>query len=405
MGLFNFVRRRESACKEAGKESDKGATVPSRRVWVNSADRAMQVAAFNHAVGLRSRTAAMAVLRFERRLPDGRWEEFSKGSQEYRHLNWLLQVRPNSRMTACQMWTRLHLLRDLKGSGGILIERAGGRIQSLIPVSVEWNRLDDTYTATSDEFCRSWTNVPPGDIIVVRNMPVPGWPSGRSLQHYAANTLSLAATAESMCLDVVSKGGTFKAIVRQEEQMSGLQGIGRLNDNEMRQNADTLSEQFADGKDFLYDPAAATITPITQSFQDLQVDLQRSKAVEDIARFCGVPLPLMFCSTNAVYKSIDDAWHTFLVLTIVPLLTELEQAMDGTLLSEHDHGMFRFRFDTSALCLDSDKSKAETAQIYVNSGIKTPDEVRASMGLPRSKAEAAPAATPPAKTDTEDEDT
>lgn len=389
MGIFNFFKREKSS---APTVQDKGAVVPSRRIIISTADNAQQVAAFYHAIGLRATTAARACLKYERYI-DGKWEEFDYG--EYRRLNWLLQVRPNAIMTADQMWKLAFRMRDLEGSAGIYIRYKGAEVQELIPVHLIWNQLDNTFTCRSDEFNKQWNNVSAEHVIILKGVVTAGYPLGRSLLHYARQTLSTAATAESLCLDVMSKGGTFKAIVKQEQQINGLQGLATLDDKEVEKNTDNIGEQFAEGKDFIYDPSASQITPITQSFQDLQVDLQRNKAIEDIARFTGVPLPLMFCATNAVYKSIDDAWHTFKTLTIEPLLEEVEQELNSKILNDKDFGKFRFRFDTSSLCLDSDKGKAEVAQIYINAGVKTRDEVRQELNLaPLGNNDPTPTATP-----------
>lgn len=378
MGLFDFFAKRETREREQ-QQQNAGAVVPSRRVYVNNGDRAMRVGAFYHALDLRSTTAARAVLKYERHV-GGRWQENDYGSN--RRLNWLLQVRPNELMTADQMWKLAFRMRDVEGCAGIYIEEKDGEVARLVPVHLTWDPASFKYTIQSDEFVNlSDKTVSADKVVVLKGVVTPGSPLGRSLLHYAKDTLSLAATAEGLCLDVMSKGGTFRAIVKQEQQISGLQGLSNLDDNEVKKNTDSISEQFAEGKDFIFDPSASNVTPITQSFQDLQVDLQRNKAIEDIARFTGVPLPLMFCATNAVYKSIDDAWHTFLELTIRPLLEEVEQELNAKLLLPEEFGKLRYRFDAGGLCLDSDKSKAETASIYVNCGVKTVDEVREELNL------------------------
>ena len=378
MGFFDFLRREATASPTSSKTTE-GASVPSRRVFISSADRAMEVAAFFHAIDMRSTTAARATLRYER-FQNGKWKEFSFGSN--RHLNWLLQVRPNDIMTADQMWKLAFQMRDLDGSAGIYLDSGSdGTVKRLIPVKLTWNQVDNTYTCVSSEYGKTWINVPADSVVVLKGVVRPGFPMGRSLLHYMQRTLSTSATGETLCLDVMSKGGTFKAIVKQEMPVSGLSGLSNYDDSEARSNTDSINDQFAEGKDFIYDPSASDITPITQSFQDLQVDLQRNKAIEDIARFTKVPLPLMFCATNAVYKSIDDAWHTFKELTIKPILEEVEQELNSKLLGEEDFGKYRFRFDTDSLCLDTDKGKAEVAQIYVNTGVKTRNEVREELNL------------------------
>lgn len=384
MGILTRIFRREAEDSPAKtKPEGQGSSVPSRRVFAGTPGKALEVAAFNHAVSLRSNTAARATLNFERLTAAGTWEAFCKGSEEYRHLNWLLSVQPNDRMTALQAWRRFYELRDLEGCSGMLLlrNRISARIESIVPVSLSWNMVNNTYLARSVEYGKTWPEVPAQDLIILRGPYTPNFPNGCPMPVMMKNTLSLAATAEAMCLDVVSKGGTFKAIIKQELGTSGLQGLANFADSEMQAQSESLSDQMADGKDFLYDSSAATITPITQSFQDLQIDSQRTKTIEDIARFMGVPLPLMFCSTNAVYKSIDDAWHTFRQLTIEPMWEEVRQELTAKLLSESETDRFRFRFESSVLCLDTDASKATTAKTKYLAGLATVNEMRRDLGL------------------------
>lgn len=406
MGIFDLLFRETSATSQASAEppkEDKGAVVPSRRVLIgeSSEDKALQVGALYHAIDLRATTAARATLCYER-FKDDRWQTFSYGDK--RRLNWLLQVKPNDRMTADQMWKLAYRMRDIHGHAGIMIQRRGEEILGLIPVQLTWCPTDNTFTCQSDVFNKQWLNVPANNVIVLKGPVCTGYPLGRSLLHYASRTLSLAATGENLCLDVIGKGGTFKAIVKQEQQINGVQGLANFDDTEVKKNTDTIGDQFSEGKDFIYDPSASEITPITQSFQDLQVDLQRNKAIEDIARFTGVPLPLMFCATNAVYKSIDDAWHTFKELTIQPILDEVEQELNAKLLTYEDFGSYRYRFDTTALCLDTDKGKAEVAQIYINSRVKTVNEVRHELNLSPLEEKSIPSPQPTQPTATEGEE-
>ena len=179
----------------------------------------------------------------------------------------------------------------------------------------------------------------------------------------------------------MAKGGTFKAIVKQETSSSVLQGMDALDDAEVEANFDEINRQFREGNDFIYDPSAAQITQISQSFQDLQLPNTKDGCIGDIARICGIPLPLMFLSTNAVYKSIDDAWHTFKELTMQPKWSALEQELNGKYLNFLDYDRFRFHVLSDEICLDSDKNRAERLSVLVNAGIITPNEARKCINL------------------------
>jgi HK97 family phage portal protein len=219
------------------------------------------------------------------------------------------------------------------------------------------------------------------DAIVIKAMATADRPEGASMLLYAVRTLSLGATAEQFALDTMSKGGTFKGILKQESVVSGVPGIDTITDKEAKKAANSIQDQWDAGADIATDPSAGNLQQVSQSFQDLQIPTIMDKGVEAVARVFGIPLPLMYTSTNAVYKSVDDAWHTFYTLTIQPMLEDVELEFNGKLLNQEDK-IIRFKFDSRCLCLDSDKSKAETNNIYVAGGIMTPNEARARLGLP-----------------------
>ena len=218
--------------------------------------------------------------------------------------------------------------------------------------------------------------VPASECIVLRNC------YGKSMATILSRSLSLAATCDQFSTETLGKGGTFRAIVRQEAQQSPLMDLASLDDEQVQTNVDNIAKQLREQADLIYDPTASQITPITQSFQDLQAVQLKASAVEDVARVMRVPLPLMFVNSNAVYKSIDDAWHTFRELTIQPMWDELAQEFNGKFLVSDDYGKSRFWVNGRHLCLDSDKGKADTIGVLVGSGIVAPNEARHLYNLP-----------------------
>lgn len=375
-GLKNFFQKREGN----SKPTNKGANVQSNRVFAIGIS-ALKVGACYHAVDLRANAIALAELKIERCV-NGVWRNELRditGARDFRHLQYLLQVMPNEYMTADQMWKQLSTWRDCEGISAIYFP--GGTTHMAFPVhNMTHNYTNNTWSFTLD--CRQQTlsNVPASELVILRGMYF-GTNTYLSHTQAAQTALSLYLTADNFTTDTIGKGGTMKMFVSEDGGSDPLQGIASLSDQEVKSAVDEVREQVAANDDVIFLQGVKTESR-SQSFQDLQIDQHKKAVIEDVARIFGVPLPLMFSSTNAVYKSIDDAFHTFVGLTIRPLLEELEQELNAKLLGEDNYGVLRFRFDISQLCLDSESARATTASTRRNAGITTANEERKYIGLP-----------------------
>lgn len=384
MGLFNFWQKRESVTgAKPSTGTQKGVQVRGSRVWATNTS-ALQVAAFYHAINLRANTFARADIRIERNI-GGVWMPAVRDiahAQDIRHLQYLIQVKPNEYMTADQMWRRLSYWRDMEGSCAILLGRtANGMVHRLYPVhNLSWNGLNNTYHVVSDELMKSLV-VPANDLIIMCGMQTLRRPMGESLKDVAEKSLSISLTADNFALDTLAKGGTMKLFVSEEVNSDPLQGLASLDDSEVHKAVDDLREQAAENMDLIFSQGNLDVKVRSQSYQDLQVLMTKDAIVSEVGRICSVPLPLMFTATNAVYKSVDDAWHTFIELFLNPLMDTVVQEFNAKVFGEDYHDVLRFTYSTDMLCLDSDNTKAQAANARRNAGITTSNEERMLMGL------------------------
>lgn len=380
MKIFSFLQKRETEPSPQEEPKSTGAAVRAKLVSLGANESALTFSPVLHAINLRARTLARATMEYQR-LVKGEWVPFMAGNTDARMINFLLQVKPNRMQNAKQMWEMFYRTCDIYGSAALhLFRDSGGEVLSVWPCRCSHLRESNTYLLSNPMLGGSY-EADAGDCIILKSMATHDHPEGRSLLQYAIRTLSLGATAEQFALDTMAKGGTFKGILKQESAMSGLQGLDTIDDAEAKKVASSIQEQWDNGADIATDPSAGNLQQVSQSFQDLQVPMIMDKTTEAVARIFGIPLPLMFTSTNAVYKSVDDAWHSFETLTLKPILEEVEQEFNGKVVNEYNFGKLRFKFNTSGICLDSDKSKAEIEKIYVDAGIKTVNESRAKLGL------------------------
>lgn len=383
MRFFNFLQKREvpTVGAEDEKPKQEGASVRAKTVHVRNADSALAVNQVLHAINLRATSLAMASLEYQRN-KGGEWVPWPKENIAARRNNYILQVRPNRMQTAMQMWEMFYRTHDVCGRAALHLMRTDdGEIGAIWPCKCS-HLLDTNKYQLTNTLLNKTYEVDARDAIVISAMATADRPEGASMLLYAVRTLSLGATAEQFALDTMSKGGTFKGILKQESVVSGVPGIDTITDKEAKKAANSIQEQWDAGADIATDPSAGNLQQVSQSFQDLQVPIILDKVTEGVGRIFGVPMPLMFCNTNAVYKSADDAWHVFERLTLKPILKHVEQEFNCKVLNEYDFGKHRYGFSCEDLCLDSDKSKAETNNIYVAGGIMTPNEARARLGLP-----------------------
>lgn len=382
--IFNFGVRRREATSTSEASTAKGVSVRQSRVYA-SGNNAQQVSAFQHGLTLRANTFARAKVVLERNV-NGIWVPEIRdimGARDYRHLQYLLQQKPNAVINAQTMWRMLSFYRDVEGSAAIWSPGGWQNPYMIYPVhGLSWNCVDNTYGFTCQLTNMSYTGVDASELCIMRGAHSQYSLLGESLIKLANNELSLLLTAGQFTLDTLAKGGTMKMFVSEETQTDPLQGLASLDDKEVHSAVEDIKEQVQNNEDVVFMQGDLKVEPRTQSFQDLRVDMTRTQSTEDIARFLGIPLPLMFCSTNAVYKSIDDAWHTFKELTIQPMLDEVAMELNADVLGESNYGQLRFRFDTTALCLDSESIKATTASSRRAAGITTANEERMYMGLP-----------------------
>lgn len=378
MGLFtNIFQRREATTtaptdKKAAEAA--GVRVQSHTVSVGLSN-ADTIAAFSRAIDLRAKTLAQAQIEFQA-YQGGTWRKYMYGGSQ--SLNYTLHCRPNSYQNAQEMWEMASRICDLSHNGMCAIYAPGmseGQVLGLYPCFASWNQMTNEYTVSNEHLNIFGRTVDADEVIILRN----GY--GKSMVSVLRRQLELDATADEFSKNTFAKGGTFKAIVKQEVTSSALSGIDALDDEEVERNFDDINRQFREGNDFIYDPSASQLFQIQQSYQDLQVNMSHDRVTHCVAMVTGVPQPLLFQNTNAVYKNTDDAYHVFVGLTCKPRWNSICQELNAKYLGESYYELRRFSAETKHLCLDSDKSKADTMSVLVNAGIMTPNEARRDYNL------------------------
>jgi HK97 family phage portal protein len=105
--------------------------------------------------------------------------------------------------------------------------------------------------------------------------------------------------------------------------------------------------------------------------------------VKQICGLYGVPLHMLNIDEGGKASTIEEQTRGYYRDTLNPLLTNIEQQLNRSLLTKDERAIYSIRFDTRELL----KGDTKTQTRYVNEGVingwLTPNEGREAMGLPR----------------------
>lgn len=350
-----------------------GGNYTEKVVYVGTPSAAMKVAAVYRAVNLISSSAAVLSLQYKRK---NRAKDYFvlDETPSGRQLNYLLTVQPNKRMNAYTMRKYLVAQLLLQGNAFIYPRRSSmGKVVELVlcrPGSVAYDEYSNTYAIADPTNGIYESGIDAEEILHFKNMCTDGGYWGMSTIGYAAQTLSIAATADAETLKRFGTGGRFKAILQNNQTVKG---IGEYQDEEMQGLGDELQESLNRGDDILVMKGDGQLTPISMSSADMQFLESRKFTIREIARFFNVPPSKLMDDSNANYKSVEVSQIAFYAEALQPIVAEIEREFTAKFLNEVTFLDYKFVHDLTslyALDLDSrakwDKARLENGQATVN---------------------------------------
>lgn len=122
----------------------------------------------------------------------------------------------------------------------------------------------------------------------------------------------------------------------------------------------------------------ATFSPITMTNTDSQFLEGRRYQKEDIAMIFRVPLHMLNDLSKASYNSIEQLSLGFVIYTLTPWITRIEQCMQRDLLSEQERKQgYYIKHNLSGLLRGDLKTRFEVYDKAIKSGIYTIDDILA----------------------------
>lgn len=366
-----------------------GGDYAERIAYVRGPEQALVVGAVYRAVNLRADTMSVMPVQYQNR-------DFEKGNFYTdmrglgKRMNYLLQEEPNPIMSASDMWKLVEINRLFFGNSFVYIERDefGFPMHLWLVKTGGYNIATGTYSSIvylTDHDYVTLVNVPREDVLHFPNTFRYGnyiW--GIPTLQYAIETLSLNRTLRQQALETAAKGGRVKLIIGEEKPANagGTLAYGLLNKNQMDEYAQELQKKMYSGHDILAIRGLDKIQNISMTSAEMQMFEQMGATNDDVARFFGVPRPLLMLDTNSHYNDYQNATMEFHTRTILPQKTGNEKEIARKLIGFRDYGVRRIHICEKPLLAMDPERQAKVDQMNLQTGAMTVNEIRAGHDMP-----------------------
>jgi HK97 family phage portal protein len=285
----------------------------------------------------------------------------------------VLHDSPNRRQTAQEFWEFMLLNLVLRGNAFARIERGvGGRAYALWPLAadqVEVKVLPDGSLAYAYAIDSAVLIYAEGDILHIRGMG--NGTVGMSPLDYMRASVGLAISAQDHTAATYRKQARRPGILMTDKV---------LTPDQRKALRDSFGEIASGGQKELYIlEASFKFEPIGMSPADIQLLETRRFAVEDLARWFGVPSVLIndTSKTTTWGTGVEQIIEGFYKFTLRPQLERIEQALHRRVLTTAQRvAGLHAEFSFDALLRANAKDRFELYAKGVQNGITTRNECR-----------------------------
>lgn len=350
-------------------------TGPSKRfAKVDNQDRALELSAYWASIRLLSEVVASMPIRCY----DIDIEKKTKKLNTDNDLWNLLNYQPNRYQTRTEFIEFLVFCLASWGNAYFAISKNNqGQIISLLPLSASQMRVE---LASNGDILYHYTdansNVKVYAASSIWHIKLFGnGIVGLSPLQYAARALGIATALDERMGVLAANGGKTNGILTVDQALKP----------EQRESIKAAYEGLENGNSdelFILE-AGFDYKQTSLSPSDMQLIENRRFQIEDIARFMGVPSILINdTSASTTWGSgIEQITQGFYKLNLRPYLERIESSIQRWLMPMADQKTTIIEFDFDSLLRADKKSRMESANKAINSGVQTPNEARADEGL------------------------
>tara|TARA_R110002072_G_scaffold38314_4_gene110904 strand:+ start:11420 stop:12697 length:1278 start_codon:yes stop_codon:yes gene_type:complete len=331
---------------------------------------ALRNSTFFRAMSLQCGSMGMLPVHLRRR--DGRKSEKAVDHPLYR----VLHRKPNDFQTASRFKSYMHMCALLDGSAYALIIRSRGAVRQLVPLPRRKvkPKLNDRFELQF-EYQR-----PSGGKVMLSADEVFHFGSpltldglnGISLLDVAADTLGIAVTAQKAASRLLTKGSMARGALETDSEL-GAEAIDNLKAS-LRENHAGVDAQ----DDWLVLEEGLKAKLFASSARDSQLVELMKREAEEVARFTGVPRPLLMFDETSWGSGIEQLSLFFVTYCLMPWFVIWEEAIWTWLLSPAEQLTYYAKFNEAALLRGSLKDQAEflKAALGPNAAWMAPNEAR-----------------------------
>jgi len=260
----------------------------------------------------------------------------------------------------------------LKGNGFIYVERDGvGKAKSLRWIPSE--NVTIVYNQTTNYLyylCPlvSKKKIEPVNMLHFKINSNDGI-NGRSVILYANRTISNANYTEDSSINFYKSGCNLNGVIKVD---------GSLTPQQKQDIRDSWRESM-NGNGLAVLQGNMDYSPIQMNVMDAQLIESRQFNVNDIARFFNINPTLLGDLTHSSYNTLEAAQEEFLVHTLTPYITVIEQEMTRKLFPPSERRYFINLQETAILRTDK-SSQADYYTKLLEKGVLSINEVRKAMG-------------------------
>jgi len=295
----------------------------------------------------------------------------------------VLRDQPNPQMSSCEFWQVMIASDLLWGNAYALKTRnAQGDVIALDPLRPEYmipyrnppsNEIRYRYYAPM-----ALQDFSADDIFHLKDRTLDGL-VGLSRIQYARNSLGIARAADDSSAETFKNGLRAGGFVKSEKFLKPEQR------DMLRDSLRRFATGGPDSGGLMVLEGGLDFTALTMNPQDVQLLSSRQFAVEDIARWFGVPPVLIGHAAAGVTSwgtGIEQLLLGWLSLNLRPYVRRIEQTVQRSLLSAGDRVSLYLTIDTDDLLGADSAARAALYSTLSQNGVMTRNEIRAKEDLP-----------------------
>lgn len=308
------------------------------------------------------------------KLPFKTYRKNKKGAIEQvkdNDVHYVLRVRPNRFMTP---YTFMKLaVTDLLIHGNfyaLIAYGKNGEIEELLPLTSSLTTpIVDNGRLFYQTYYRGETKILyPDEVIHLKGMSYDGI-IGMSPIHSVKTELESISLASVYNRDMIERGAIPQGVLKVAGQL-GTGAKNKVRDSWERVNSGEAIAILDNGLEY---------QQIGISQSDIQWLEGQRYNTQRVASLFKVPLHKINDLTNATYTNIEAQSLDYIKHTLQPLITQIEEEFGYKLYSEDKQKQdYYVKFNMDSELRGDSKSRAEVNEIYLRSGAKTINEIRAS---------------------------